>query len=84
MAENHQAIQSKNITKPNDNKNLVLPEKGDLTHILSKNHATQHPTMRGFDPRFADIIDYIVKITHEIWEERGIGLLYEYYVLVSG
>lgn len=35
--------------------------------------------MRGFDSRFNDIVDYIIKITHEIWEEHGIGRLYEYY-----
>jgi len=35
--------------------------------------------MKGFDPQFSDFVDYIIKITHEIWEERGIGRLYEYY-----
>ncbi len=35
--------------------------------------------MRGFDPHFNDIIDYIIKVTHEIWEEGAIGRLYEYY-----
>lgn len=29
--------------------------------------------MRGFDPKFADLPDYIEKVTREIWEERGIG-----------
>jgi predicted ester cyclase len=31
--------------------------------------------MPGFDPDFADPVDYIVKITHRIWEERGIDLI---------
>jgi len=35
--------------------------------------------MRGFDDEFADITDYIVKITHRIWEEKGIGRIYDYY-----
>jgi hypothetical protein len=36
--------------------------------------------MRGFDPQFRDLPDYIEKITSEIWEERGIGLsLQKYY-----
>ena len=30
-------------------------------------------TMRGFDPQFRDLPDYIDKITREIWEDRGIG-----------
>jgi predicted ester cyclase len=57
---------------------LTLRGKGDLAHVLSSNNA-HAPGMHGFDPKFSDIIDYIIKITHEIWEERGIGLLYDYY-----
>ena len=29
--------------------------------------------MKGFDPQFRDLPDYILKITREIWEERGVG-----------
>ena len=36
-------------------------------------------TMQGFDPKFTDFPDYILKITHEIWEERGIDTLHKYY-----
>ena len=57
---------------------ITLPSKGDLTTILSANGSKPSP-MKGFAPQFQDIVDYIVKITHEIWEERGIGRLYEYY-----
>lgn len=35
--------------------------------------------MRGFDPDFADLPDYIVKITERIWEGRGIGLIRRWY-----
>ncbi|MCB1402285.1 MAG: nuclear transport factor 2 family protein, partial [Rhodobacteraceae bacterium] len=35
--------------------------------------------MKGFDPRFADLPDYILKITHEIWEERRLRTLDHYY-----
>jgi predicted ester cyclase len=33
----------------------------------------------GFDDKYKDIVDYILKITHQIWEERGIGLIYDTY-----
>jgi len=29
--------------------------------------------MKGFDPAFRDLPDYILKITREIWEDRGVG-----------
>lgn len=35
--------------------------------------------MKGFDPRFADFPDYILGITQEIWEDRGIATLHRYY-----
>lgn len=39
--------------------------------------------MQGFDPEFADPVDYIVKITHRIWEQRGIGLIRDRYYAAS-
>ena len=35
--------------------------------------------MIGFDPKFRDFPDYILGITHEIWEERGVDTLHHYY-----
>ena len=35
--------------------------------------------MEGFDPKFANFPDYILGITHEIWEARGIANLNNYY-----
>jgi predicted ester cyclase len=60
---------------------LTVSSKGDIRHLRNP-HDTRAvvPAMRGFDPEFADIIDYILKITHRIWEEKAIGLLYDYYL----
>ncbi|WP_085790780.1 nuclear transport factor 2 family protein [Roseivivax jejudonensis] len=35
--------------------------------------------MHGFDPRFRDFPDYIIGITKEIWEDRGVATLHDYY-----
>ena len=35
--------------------------------------------MKGFDPKFRDFPDYIIGITKEIWEDRGIATLHRYY-----
>lgn len=35
--------------------------------------------MKGFDPKFKDFPDYILGITREIWEQRGIATLHHYY-----
>ena len=35
--------------------------------------------MQGFDPKFSDLPDYILGITKEIWEDRGLDTLHDYY-----
>ncbi|MGB0482562.1 MAG: ester cyclase, partial [Alphaproteobacteria bacterium] len=35
--------------------------------------------MQGFDSKFKDFPDYIIGITREIWENRGIATLHHYY-----
>ncbi|HLL09692.1 MAG TPA: ester cyclase [Rubrivivax sp.] len=35
--------------------------------------------MAGFDETYADIVDYIVRITEEIWVDRAVGRIYETY-----
>lgn len=41
--------------------------------------AGKRQRMDGFDPQYRDIVDYIIKITHQIWEERSLGSLYDTY-----
>ncbi len=36
-------------------------------------------SMRGFSADYVDIVDYIVRVTHRIWEEKNVGLLYQHY-----
>ncbi len=35
--------------------------------------------MTGFEDQYVNIIDYIVRITHRIWEEKDIGYIYDTY-----
>lgn len=35
--------------------------------------------MRNFDSAYVNIVDYIVRITHRIWEEKDIGYIYDTY-----
>jgi predicted ester cyclase len=38
----------------------------------------KHP-MRGFEEQYVDIVDYIVRITHRIWEDQDVGYIYDTY-----
>ena len=57
---------------------ITLQEKVDIQHLQDAQGPRQQK-MAGFDPRFADFVDYILGITHEIWEEKAVGKLYDYY-----
>jgi hypothetical protein len=35
--------------------------------------------LKGFDPVYSDIVDYIVRCTHRIWEEKNVGLCRTHY-----
>ena len=35
--------------------------------------------MKGFDSKYKDLPDYILKITHQIWEEKDVESINEYY-----
>ena len=36
-------------------------------------------SMRGFEDTYVDIVDYIVRVTHRIWEDQDIGYSYDTY-----
>ena len=66
-------------THPFGSNPLDYKHKGDMTHIVTNPGTTRHHSMQGFWDDYTDIIDYIVRCTHKMWEEGGIGLLYEHY-----
>jgi predicted ester cyclase len=35
--------------------------------------------MRGFEDTYVDIVDYIVRVTHRIWEDQDVGYIYDVY-----
>ncbi len=50
----------------------------DISKWMSPDRAKRQ-ALRGFDDDYVDIVDYIVRSTHKIWEERQIGLIYSHY-----
>lgn len=48
--------------------------------LMDNAPATKPPgNMPGFDPEFADIVDFILRITYRIWEGKQVGLCQRYY-----
>ncbi len=60
-------------------KHAVLQvERRDFVDLVPENRERAQP-MQGFDPIYTDIVDYIVRCTHRIWDERDVGLIYTHY-----
>lgn len=57
---------------------ITLQDKVDI-QFMQDADGQPRQSMAGFDPKFTDFVDYIIRITHEIWEEKAIGRLYDYY-----
>ncbi len=57
---------------------VLQVEKHDYVD-LRPNDRAQIAGMDGFDPIYTDIVDYIVRCTHRIWDEKDVGLIYTHY-----
>ena len=65
---------------------FAIPERPLVTRIRQRDMADmlkgppeRTQPMAGFDAHYGDIVDYIVRITEEIWRDRAIGRIYETY-----
>lgn len=54
--------------------------RGGTDAYLDKapDHAVRQ-SMQGFEPTYVNIVDYIIRITHRIWEEKDVGYIYDTY-----
>jgi hypothetical protein len=50
----------------------------DLPELLSP-QGKPSQSLKNFDSEFIDIVDYIIRITHRIWEQKNIALCNNYY-----
>lgn len=50
----------------------------DLSAMLAP-QGPRRQAMDGFDADYADIVDYIIRCTHRIWEQKDIGLIETHY-----
>lgn len=65
---------------------FILPQRAAVTRIRQRDSRERQSSggertqpMAGFDPCYVDIVDYIARITDEIWIDRAIGRIYETY-----
>ncbi len=54
-------------------------DRPDIQAFQDAANTGRRQPMNGFDDDYVDIVDYIVRCTHKIWEEKAIGLIYTHY-----
>ena len=64
-------------TEPSPEQVLQV-ERRDFVELVPEGRKRVQ-SMEGFDPIYTDIVDYIVRCTHRIWDERDVGLIYTHY-----
>lgn len=57
---------------------VLQVERRDYTE-LAPTDRPRSQSLEGFDDIYTDIVDYIIRCTHKIWDERDIGLIYTHY-----
>lgn len=58
---------------------ITLVKDTDIARLMSPGAERLH-SLQGFDTEYTDIVNYIVRCTHRIWEEMGVGLIYTHYL----
>ena len=58
---------------------ITVAAKGGTDRLLAPEQGERVQEMRGFEDTYVDIVDYIVRVTHRIWEEKDIGYIYDTY-----
>jgi hypothetical protein len=53
------------------------PQRQPIEALLAPRARRQD--MAGFDPEYSDFVDYILRCTHRIWEEKGVSLIRTHY-----
>jgi predicted ester cyclase len=74
------------MTPDSDTTARLTAPRPDVSQVERRDFPELAPTDRprtqsldGFDAIYTDIVDYIVRCTHRIWDERDIGLIYTHY-----
>lgn len=57
---------------------IDIKNKGDSSKLMNPS-GKRLQSMQGFEDQYSDIVDYIVRITHRIWEEADMGYIYDTY-----
>ena len=77
------AITSSSMIKPDAPPVFDFADRPDYSSFVQAAGTGRRQPLAGFDADYTDIVDYIVRCTHKIWEEKAVGLIYTVTRLLS-
>ncbi len=66
-----------NLISAGDSSEVNSVDRYDYNDFVKLKSSPQK--LKNFNVQYNDFVDYIMKITHRIWEEKGIGIIYDTY-----
>ena len=85
-ADDQGAIMTETTSNPKTKGASSVAVEESVLQVERRDYPDLAPTNRprsqsldGFDDIYTDIVDYIIRCTHKIWDERDIGLIYTHY-----
>lgn len=69
---------SEQNAEPDERPALGLNRR-DISEFLGQASTGRRQSLSGFDETYVDIVDYIIRCTHRIWEDKAVGLIYTHY-----
>ena len=76
------AVPEKSSVKSLKEEPVLQVERRDFVDLVPEKRPRVQ-SLRGFDDCYTDIVDYIVRCTHKIWDERDVGLIYSHYTITA-
>ena len=70
--EPYEPFKDKNISKVLSGKTYTRAD------LMAKSRKREHP-LKGFEDHYGSLVDYILRCTYHIWEEKNVGLIYTHY-----
>lgn len=78
MSDSDSTNKAKGVSPAPRKEEVLQVERHDYQDLAPTNRSRSQ-SLEGFDDIYTDIVDYIIRCTHKIWDERDIGLIYTHY-----
>lgn len=78
MSDSDSTNKAKGVSPAPRKEEVLQVERHDYQDLAPTNRPRSQ-SLEGFDDIYTDIVDYIIRCTHKIWDERDIGLIYTHY-----